>query len=312
MELSIVATLYNSSDYIGEFCSRISSCAASLVDDFEIILVDDGSPDDSLVVAKEAQRSNPKIKIIELSKNFGHHRAMMIGLNHSIGNKTFLIDVDLEEQPEDLERYWKKMEEDPEIDVVYGYQESRETPLLRTLASNIFHSLFDKLTSSKTPRGELVSRLMSRPYLDNLCRYTERELYLPGIWADNGFNSLGLKATKAHNGNSNYTLRRRVSLAVNAITSFSSKPLELVFFFGALVSTVSIVTSLYFVYQKIAYNLAPQGWSSLMVAISLTGGLIIFSIGLVGIYISKIFQEVKGRPYGIIREIHLVEYDGEQ
>jgi len=302
--------MYNSSAYLEEFCKRIIDSAEKICDNFEIILVDDGSPDDSLQMAMKIQDSHPEIKIIELSRNFGHHRAMMIGLKESTGERTLLIDLDLEEPPEDLIRYWEKMDNDSSIDVVYGFQSKRNTPLIRRALSSTFHKIFDSLASVNPPKGELVSRLMSRKYLENLCLYQERELFMPGIWVDNGFKQVGIETIKGHNGNSNYTLRKRFSLAVNAITSFSSKPLEYIFVFGAMVSFFSILASSFFVYQKLIHNSAPQGYSSLIVAIFLMGGLTIFSIGLVGIYISKVFTEVKSRPYGIIRETHHGKNDG--
>ncbi|MCH9631814.1 MAG: putative glycosyltransferase [Chlamydiae bacterium] len=303
MELTIVTTIYNSKLYIEEFFHRITKSALSITSSYELIFVNDGSQDSSLEIVKKLHLLDPKIKIIDLSRNYGHHQAMMAGLRHARGEYVFLIDVDLEEEPENLAKFWEVMKQDVSIDVVYGLQEKRQTPFFKRFSGGLFYSIFNALSSTKIEDGELVSRLMKRKFVDSLISYQEKELFIPGVWSHAGFNKVSCKSNKGFNGNSNYSVKKLMSMAFNAIISFSSKPLEIIFYLGSLILFFSLIFIVYLVLQKIVNGTAINGWTSILASVYLLGGISIFSTGIVGIYLAKIFNEIKQRPNSIIKTI---------
>ena len=305
MDLSIVATLYLSSRYLPEFHQRISAEARKLTDDYEIVLVNDGSPDDSLGVARKICTSDPRVKVIDLSRNYGHHRAMMCGIQHTQGARVFLIDVDLEESPEALGRFWQHMDADPETDVVVGQLKSKTVPFFKRFTSDSFYRVFNTFSSVKISDRDIVSRLMNRAYVNAISGYGEQEIFFPAIWEDAGFTQRRIEATKTYDGHSTYTLRKKLVMSVDAIAAFSSKPLIYVFYLGLLFSFGASLFIIYLVARKFMVGQVFLGWTSLMAVLFFIGGIIIFSLGVVGIYVSKIYVEVKGRPQAVIRKIYL-------
>lgn len=304
MELSIIATMYFSARYVEKFLARISETAKQITSDFEIILVDDGSPDESLEIAKKLCQGYDNLKVIELSKNHGHHRAMMIGLEQSTGDFVYLTDIDLEEPPEILSLFWNAHKKNPEIDVIYGTEPKKERPFVRKQLSSFFYSFFNMLSTIKISDRELLSRLMNRNFVNNLLRYREQSLFLPAVWTDAGFNQLSIEASKTFDGFTTYSLRKRITLAVDALTSFSAKPLVYVFYSGISISLLAMLTIVYLIIQKFLLGTPLLGWTSLIATIFLMGGLILFSLGVIGIYVSKIYLEVKSRPTSIVRAVH--------
>lgn len=304
MKLSIVTTLYQSSRYLEEFHRRMTATARAITDDYELIFVNDGSPDDSLEVARGLLARDDHIVILDLSRNFGHHRAIMTGLEHSKGDYVFLIDVDLEESPENLTAFWDYLMTHPDTDVVIGQMQTKQQNLSRRLASLWFYDVFNFLSSVKLSKKELIARLMRRNYVNSLISYHERELFIPGIWVHAGYKQQHLPAEKTFDGYSTYTFRRRLLMAVDAITSFSAKPLLMVFYTGILFVLGAGLVILFLIVNKLVYGYAIQGWPSLLASLFFIGGLIIFSLGIVGIYTAKIYMEVKQRPNSIIKAIY--------
>ena len=189
IELSIVTTLYYSAPYLADFCRRIRSEAEKLTSHYEIILVNDGSPDNSLEVALTLQESDPRIRIIDLSRNFGQHKAVMTGFEHAHGRLVFLIDCDLEEEPELLGLFHKEMQTTG-ADVVYGVQSNRHGGLFKRLSGALFYKLFEMISSYPVPGNPLNARLMSCRYVQSLLEYRERETYMAGLWAMTGYSSM--------------------------------------------------------------------------------------------------------------------------
>lgn len=300
--LSIVGTLYCSSPYIVEFVSRAAKTAAELGVDHEIVLVNDGSPDDSLAIAKRLAQCFPQVRVVDLARNFGHHRAMMVGLLHAEGDRVFLIDVDLEEPPELLADFWAVMQKDADIDVVYGQLFRRKGGWFERVSGELFYSAINWLGGVDIPRNIATARLMSRRYVDGLTEYREREMFMAGLWSSTGFRQEPFQFVKGHKGKTTYSLRRKLSVLVNSVTSFSNRPLRLIFYIGIFISLASGIYAAYLIYLRIISGTSPSGWASLIVSVWLLGGLIIFFLGVIGIYLAKIFIEVKQRPYATIRE----------
>ncbi len=304
MKLSIVTTLYKSSPYIDEFYARISKEAQNITDDYEIIFVDDGSPDDSLQKAVALYEKDSKVKVIELSRNFGHHKAIMTGLSHAKGEFVFLIDSDLEEEPELLGKFWEELHKEKELDVVYGVQESRKGGWFEKFTGGLFWKLINFMSPIKIPVNILTARLMTFKYVQSLIAYKESEIFLGGVLAHSGFKQRGLEVRKGSQSETTYTLKRKVSLLINAITSFSSKPLIYIFYIGLLITFFSMLFITKLIIDKLFFGLAFEGWTSLIVSVWFFGGLIILLLGIIGIYLSKIFIEVKQRPYTIVRKFY--------
>ncbi len=303
MKLSIVTTLYRSSMYVNEFYERISVEAKKITNDYEIIFVDDGSPDDSLQKAIALHKQDAKVIVVELSRNFGHHKAIMTGLSHAVGEYVFLIDSDLEEEPELLGRFWVELQNSDDTDVVYGVQESRKGRWFERWSGEIFYRTLEFLSDVKIPRNFLTVRLMVKNYVDNLVSFKERELNFSTIVGLNGFKSKEIKITKLTHSPTSYSLADKISIFVNAVTSSGTKILWVFFYFGLFITLVSFVFLAKLIVNKIFYGLSIGGWTSLMVSIWFFGGVIILFLGVIGIYVSKNYIESKKRPYTIVRKI---------
>lgn len=304
MKLSIVSTLYQSAPYISEFYGKATSAAEDFAgQDYEIIFVNDGSPDDSLQRAILLAESDSHVVVIDLSRNFGHHKAMMTGLAHSIGARVFLIDSDLEEDSGWLIPFSVKMQEKC-CDVVYGVQQQRKGDWFERWTGNCFWILFNFFTGLGLSGNITTARLMSRRYVDALLLHDERELFMAGLWHITGFYQIPVVIEKFSKKSTTYTLRRKVSLFVNALTSFSNAPLIGIFYMGAIISIIAILYASYLLFNWLFLAKPPSGWTSVIASIWVLGGLTISFIGIIGIYLSKIFSETKRRPYTIVRQIY--------
>lgn len=302
--LSIVTTLYQSEAYVDEFYRRVSQTAARVAEDFEIIFVDDGSPDDSCSKAVALARQDSKVRVIELSRNFGHYKAMMTGLAQARGELVFLIDSDLEEEPELLEAFHQKLTASG-ADVVFGVQESRKGGWFERLSGRVFFAVFNLLSTDPIPTNVAVVRLMKARYVEALVRHQERQVLIAGLWAITGFDQQPQIIRKGHKGRSSYTLRKKIAALVDAITSFSIRPLVWIFYLGLAIMAGSIAGIAYLLIRRYVFaDTLLAGWPSLMVTVCFLGGLMIFCQGVIGIYLSKVYMETKQRPYSIIKQIH--------
>ena len=305
MELSIVTTVYYSAPYLIEFYERISKSAQKITDQYEIIFVNDGSPDNSMHILLDILKDDEKVKIIDLSRNFGHHKAIMTGLTHACGEKVFLIDCDLEEEPELLELFFERYNQEKDCDVVYGVQKKRKGKFFERISGEVFHRFKGFISGLKMPRNILTARLMSRRYVQNLIQFTESELYLEGLFYLTGFKQIPVTTQKLSKGKTTYTLRKKLALSINAITSLSDKPLIYIAYLGLGILSLTSIFILYFLINKLFLSEPIEGWTSLILSIWFLGGTTIFSIGIIGIYLSKVFIETKQRPYTIIRDIYI-------
>jgi putative glycosyltransferase len=301
MHLSIVSTLYLSSSTIEKFVSSVIEIAEAISESYEIILVNDGSPDDSLDKAIQFSKKNSRIKIIDLSKNFGHHKAMMTGLSYAKGEFVFLIDSDLEEDPNLLTYFYKEIENNPELDQVYGVQAQRKGSIFEKTSGILWYRIVNLLVEEKIPENFLTVRLMTKRFVDNLTQFKERELNFSTLIALNGFNSKSIKVEKGHKNSSSYNILKKLNITINTITSSSTIPLWLIFYFGLFINLLSFSGIVYVLTKKFIYGGIIHGWSSLMLINLCFGGTIILSLGVIGLYISKILRETKERPYSIIK-----------
>lgn len=303
MELSIVTTLYCSAPYLKEFYARMCAAAKRVTDRYEIIFVNDGSPDDALKIAAGLHEKDERVTVIDLSRNFGHHKAMMTGLTHAKGKRVFLIDCDLEEEPELLVEFSEAFGR-LGADVVYGVQKERKESFFSRMMAGLFYRMFDVLSSYPVPHHLMTVRLMSKEYVSALVEHKDREVFISGLWAVTGFRQEPLAVSKHSKGESSYSFDKKISVFVNAVTSFSNKPLAFIFYLGTVIMLLSGAAAAYLMVRRIFFGVLLAGWPSLIVSVWLLGGLTIFCLGIIGIYLSKIFMETKQRPYTVIRKIY--------
>ena len=304
MKLSIVATLYETAPYINEFYRRTRAAAQQLAgDDFEFILVNDGSPDNSLGLAVELTAQDAHVVVVDLSRNFGHHKAMMTGLAQANGELVFLIDSDLEEEPEWLLSFAQQMKQE-QCDVVYGVQMSRKGNWFERWSGKLFYRFFTVLTGLALPENVVTSRLMTRRYVEALLSHQEREVFLAGLWHITGFDQRAQLIKKKSTSQTTYNFRKKMSILINSVTSFSNAPLAGIFYVGIAISLIASAYTGYLVAHWLFLAKPLSGWTSVMASIWLLGGIAISFIGVIGIYLSKIFSETKRRPYTIVRQVY--------
>lgn len=304
MKISVVAPLYRSAPYIEELHGRcVSAVLATGVSEYEVIFVNDASPDDSLMIAKRIAASTPGVVVIDLSRNFGQHRAIMTGIAAATGNYVFVMDSDLEEDPEWITLFYKEMMI-RDCDVVYGVNNNVKRGLLYALARRAIYPIINHISGITFPVNVCAARLMTRRYVDALLQFQEREMYLSGIFHMAGFSQLPIEVVKHDTSPSTYSARALVNLLVNAITAFSIRPLTMISLVGICISLIAFVFTSRIVYMRLMHGISVEGWASVMAANLSIGGLILFFNGVMAIYIGKIFLEVKGRPRTIIKEYY--------
>ena len=304
VKLSIVTTLYYSAPYINEFYSRVCNVADAITEDYEIIFVNDGSPDNAVEVAIALYEKDDRVCVIDLSRNFGHHKAMMTGLMYANGDLIFLIDVDLEEPPETLTTFYEKFLNN-DVDVVYGVQAQRQGSWFNRISGSLFYVLFNLLSDYPIPHNPLTARLMSQRYVKQLIEYKEHLFNIEGLWESTGFRQIPITVNKQpYKGTSTYSFFRKLTYFINAITAFSNKPLLYIAYLGLLIIIPSSIYVIYLVVGYFFFKLNVTGWTVLITSVWFLGGLIILILGIIAIYISVILVETKKRPYTIVRQVY--------
>ena len=303
--LSIVTTLYRSEEYVDEFVSRAVAVASELTPRFEVIFVDDGSPDGSAAAVRKIVERDARIVLVELSRNFGHHKAIMAGLTQSRGEYVFLLDSDLEEEPEWLLPFFAELQAS-QADLIYGIQKARNQGIFRNLAGAAYYKLFNFLSNTAVPEDACTVRLMSRPSVDALISVGDRSLWLGAAFSWIGFRQIARPVQRqVRRETSTYNFRRSLNVFADAVAWMSRLPLVIVFFSGAMISGASFLIGLYFLLRKLLTS-EPflGGFPSLIISIWFLGGLIILFLGVLGIYLSSVFSEVKRRPLYVIKNVH--------
>jgi putative glycosyltransferase len=304
--LSVVTTVYRSERFLTTFIAETTDAIAkSGIGDYEIIFVDDGSPDQSREKLLQARMSNPRIKVVDLSRNFGHHKAMLAGLSYTKGQLIFIIDCDLEVRPGELPRFLKAIR-DTGCDVVYGMQETRKGATVERMGGAIFWKIFNRLSDTPVPENVLSERLMTRRYVDALLSLGDRNVFLGGMMYWSGFRQVGITIQKGvREGASTYSFRKRLSLLMEAVTSFSTVPLKLVLFVGLAVTLLAVLCGLILLLRKLLHPEAVlAGFTSIMLVIIGMTGIVITVLGVMGLYIARIYTQTQNRPLFIVREFH--------
>jgi putative glycosyltransferase len=304
-ELSIVSTLYKSQPYLQNFISACIEAMASIgVTSYEFVFVDDGSPDKSVRRLRELRSFTPHIRIVELTRNFGHHQAAIAGLQHARGDRIFLADCDMEVDPRVLSSFWTKLEACG-ADVVFGYQEGRKGGAVERVGGNAFWRLFNALSDTRVAENMVTERLMSRRYVNALLTLGDRNIFLAGMMAWAGFTQVGMPIEKSQRrGSSTYTLIKRLGLAAKAVTAFSAKPLYASLWIGAMALVSAVVHGAIIVSRKLLHpEAALAGYPSIVALLTGAFGIQMMSLGIVGIYVARIFVQTQGRPAFIVKNV---------
>jgi len=301
--ISILTSLYRSEGTVREFCERAVRAAEAMGEPFEIVLVNDGSTDRSLAEALAAAARDPRIVVVDLSRNFGQHPALLAGIAETKGDWIFCLESDLEEKPEWLRDFRDAFRRAGDADVVYGVQAQRKGGAFERWTGQWFYSLFNLFADVRIPENHVTCRLMTRRYAAALLSFRERELFLGGVYEAVGFKQIPLKVEKLSLSPTTYSLRRKASLVVDAMTSFSSAPLFSIFLAGSFFAAAAAAAAVVLL-GRWALGSTPAGWAVAAASVWLLGGLVLMSLGVVGVYVRKALVEAKGRPRAVVREIY--------
>ncbi|MDA9819190.1 glycosyltransferase family 2 protein [Methylophilaceae bacterium] len=303
--LSVIIPVFNEHECIPEVLSRLIKLREKLKKfvDSELIFVNDGSSDSSLSLLKLAAKTKPYIKVISFSRNFGHQIAITAGIDKALGDYVSVIDADLQDPPELIADMYELALTG--YDVVYATRKSRagESIFKKTTAS-LFYRLLGYMCDIEIPRDAGDFRLMSRKAVNAFNSLRERHRFVRGMISWVGFRSTSLEYHRVERfaGSTKYPLRKMIFFAMNAILSFSSKPLTLVIRLGLVTVLIGCLGAFYLIYQKLFTNIPVPGFTATIVAILIFSGIQTFLIGVVGEYVVRIFEEVKSRPLYIVDE----------
>jgi polyisoprenyl-phosphate glycosyltransferase len=296
--LSVVAPVYNEEGTVEEFYSRVCSALEGLP--FELVLVDDGSTDGSPIALHHLAETDPRVRVVFLSRNFGHQTALTAGLDHARGDAVVMLDGDLQDPPELIVRmldHWRAG-----CDVVYAVREEREGESRFKLATaRWFYRLFDKLAQVELQHNSGDFRLLDRRALDSLLSMRERNRFLRGmtVWVGYRQAAVPYRRDPRYAGETKYTISKMLRFSLDAISSFSHRPLQLATLLGFLISTLAFVAIPVVVVLRILGSYLP-GFGSITIAVLLLGGIQLIAIGIIGEYVGRIYDEVKGRPLYLV------------
>jgi len=297
--LSVVAPVYNEVATIEQFYARV--CAALQGLQFEVVLVDDGSTDGSDAELLKLAGNDPRVRVVQLSRTFGHQTALTAGLDHARGDAVVMLDADLQDPPELIPRmldHWRAG-----CDVIYAVREQREGESRFKLATaHWFYSLFDRLAQVELQHNSGDFRMLDRRALDALLSMRERNRFLRGmtVWVGYRQAAVPYVRDRRYAGETKYTLPKMLRFSLDAISSFSHRPLQLATLLGFMISTLAFIAIPVVIVLRILGSYLP-GFSSITIAVLLLGGIQLIAIGIIGEYVGRIYDEVKGRPLYLVR-----------
>ncbi|HUY41486.1 MAG TPA: glycosyltransferase family 2 protein [Candidatus Dormibacteraeota bacterium] len=307
--LSVVVPLYNEEGNVAPLFERIEAIMTRLpqAPSYEIVAVNDGSSDATLDRIRDELRRRSGVVLVSLSRNFGHQLAATAGIDTATGDAVILMDGDLQDPPELIEAFVAKWREG--YDVVYAIRRSRKgESLFKVFTARLFYRIVRRLTKVDIPVDAGDFRLMSRRVVDALRSFRERHRFLRGMVSWVGYKQIGVPYDRdeRHSGMTKYPLAKMLRFAVDGITSFSDAPLRLTSYLGFCSSVVAFVYAIYVIVSKLL-NVNPlgytPGWASTIVAVLFLGGVQLIGIGILGEYLGRVYDEVKGRPIYLISEI---------
>jgi polyisoprenyl-phosphate glycosyltransferase len=301
--ISVVVPVYNESDGIGAFYDRAASALIRLQGfDYEILFVDDGSQDDSYRQLAEYAARDPHVRVLKLSRNFGHQIAITAGIDYARGDCVVVIDADLQDPPEvitSMVDQWRHG-----FDVVYGVRSDRDgEKAVKLLTASMFYRLLQRLTNIQIPLDVGDFRLMSRRAVEELKRLREKDRFVRGLVSWIGFRQTGVtyNRDKRYAGKTKYPYRKMIKFAFDGITSFSTVPLKFSTWMGYAAALLAMIYLVSVFVQKLL-GFTVEGWATIMVALLFLGSVQLICLGILGEYLGRIFNEVKPRPMYVIED----------
>jgi len=307
--LSLIIPAFNEEENLPQLYERLTAASDLWKMPFEVILIDDGSTDKTLHMLRELHQKDPRFKYLSFSRNFGHQTAISAGLCYAAGDVVAILDADLQDPPEELPRFLDKWREG--YQVIYGVRRKRKEHLLKRMSYFLFYRLMAWMSSIEIPLDAGDFCIMDRVVVDHLNQLPERNRFVRGLRSWIGYRQIGIPYERHSRfaGEVKYTLRKLIRLALDGIINFSYRPLEIVGAFGFLVAIFSFLGIVFFLLHRILdfkiFGYSPQdvpGFTSLILAVLFIGGVQLFTLGLFGEYIGRIFDEIKQRPHYIVQE----------
>ncbi len=301
--LSLVIPVYFEEDVISHSIEELTKELVKLNLSYEVIFIDDGSKDNTVPIIKKYAKIDPSIKLIELSYNHGKQAALTAGINYSSGDLIIYMDPDLQDPPSEIKRMIAEINKG--YDLVFGVRKEKKDSIMNKLFSKIFWGTLNKFTGLELPVGLAVMRIFNRKFANKFLEYNEQNRFIEGVFMHIGMkrSTIEIEQRERFAGVSKFTFKKKMNLAFNAIFDFSELPLKLAVKFGLTLSFLGLVSLFFIAFLKIFLIDYQAGWASLVSLIIMSTGLNIFFIGILAIYIGKIYKEVKHRPLFSIMEL---------
>lgn len=301
--LSVVIPVFNEQENLRELYRRLIAALERIENNFEILFVDDGSRDASLEILTQLAQNDARVTVIAFARNFGHQAAISAGLDQARGEGVIVMDADLQDPPEVLTQFVAKWREGH--DVVYAVREQRKEGWFKRTSYALFYRLLQRVANIDIPLDAGDFCIMDRRVVDLLVNMPERNRFVRGIRSWVGLDQVGLKYERAarYAGETKYSYGRLMTLALDGLVSFSYVPLRVISLAGIGVSVVSILLAIIYTIQKVFWGLNPPGFPTTIVAIFFLAGIQLITIGVIGEYVGRIFEEVKRRPMYVVRQV---------
>ncbi|WP_164667923.1 glycosyltransferase family 2 protein [Virgibacillus doumboii] len=300
--ISVVIPVYGCETCLVELCTRVKHTIEKISALYEILLINDASPDNAWDTIKHLNEQDSRIRGIDLARNFGQHYAITAGLDHTAGDWIVVMDCDLQDKPEEIQTLYEKAQEGYEV--VFGNRVERQDNWFKRKTSKLFYRVYDYLTGRTSDHTIANFSISSKKVVDSFRKMREQNRFFPLFIQWMGFKTgtVQVEHNSRKQGETSYNFKKLITLATDAIISQSNKPLRLSIQFGFLVSLVSFLYGIYLFGRYFFLAEPVQGWTSVMVSIYFIGGLIFFNFGVLGLYLGKVFNETKARPLYLIRE----------
>lgn len=302
MSLSIVIPVYQAENLLNELINRINNSVAGVFENYQVVLVDDGSTDQSWKIISEICLVNKQVKGIKLSRNFGQQHAITAGLDFCAGDWVIVMDCDLQDKPEEIAALYKKALEG--YDIVFAKRNNRKDTFWTKILSRLFYAIYSYLTGIKHDAAIANFGIYSFKVIEVIKQMKEpmRAFSPMARWVGFKRTSINVAHGERYHGKSSNTVSKRINLALDIILSYSDKPLKIIVSIGFIISFSAFVAALYLLYRYFKGEIIVLGYTSIIISIWLLGGLIIFILGILGLYITRIFSGVKKRPLYIVDE----------
>jgi dolichol-phosphate mannosyltransferase len=301
--ISVVTPVYKAEACLEELCRRLVAAIEPLTPHFEIIMVEDAGPDHSWETMVRIIATEPRCKGIRLSRNFGQHYAITAGLEHASGDWVVVMDCDLQDQPEEIGKLYQTAR-DGNFDVVFGRRLRRRDPWLKRMSSKCFYAVYNYFTEARFDNSVANFSISRRPVIEEFLRMREHSRSFPLFIRWLGFSIGYVEVAHANRfaGETAYDLRKLLRLSAESIVSQTNKPLHLSIATGLVLALCAFLLALYYLIRYFIYDIPVEGWTSTMVSLWFIGGVVLMNLGVLGLYLGRVFNEAKNRPLFVIRQ----------